>query len=98
MPAINNAPIPRRKNPGRWLREGVEYLRVMAARLSELFGIGHEYFQKRMPECGKPDTVIRSKTAAKPMNQSEPPARALYPHFLEIPTRWMDNDTYGHVN
>ena len=21
-----------------------------------------------------------------------------YPHFLQIPTRWMDNDVYGHVN
>jgi acyl-CoA thioester hydrolase len=21
-----------------------------------------------------------------------------YPHALEIPTRWMDNDVYGHVN
>ena len=27
-----------------------------------------------------------------------PPARADYAHFLSIPTRWMDNDTYGHVN
>lgn len=25
-------------------------------------------------------------------------ARADYPHFLAIPTRWMDNDIYGHVN
>ncbi len=24
--------------------------------------------------------------------------RARYPHFLTIPTRWMDNDVYGHVN
>lgn len=24
--------------------------------------------------------------------------RADYPYFLSIPTRWMDNDTYGHVN
>ncbi|WP_206999754.1 acyl-CoA thioesterase [Trinickia mobilis] len=24
--------------------------------------------------------------------------RAAYPHFLTIPTRWMDNDVYGHVN
>jgi len=24
--------------------------------------------------------------------------RAEYPHFLPIPTRWMDNDLYGHVN
>lgn len=21
-----------------------------------------------------------------------------YPHFVEVPTRWMDNDVYGHVN
>ncbi|MEZ5817979.1 MAG: thioesterase family protein [Hyphomicrobiaceae bacterium] len=24
--------------------------------------------------------------------------RADYRHFLKIPTRWMDNDVYGHVN
>ncbi|MCC7039142.1 MAG: acyl-CoA thioesterase [Burkholderiales bacterium] len=24
--------------------------------------------------------------------------RADYPHLLPIPTRWMDNDMYGHVN
>jgi acyl-CoA thioester hydrolase len=24
--------------------------------------------------------------------------RADFPHFLSIPTRWMDNDVYGHVN
>jgi acyl-CoA thioester hydrolase len=28
-----------------------------------------------------------------------PPAtRAGFAHFLELPTRWMDNDAYGHVN
>ena len=27
-----------------------------------------------------------------------PPGRARYRHFLTIPTRWMDNDSYGHVN
>ena len=27
-----------------------------------------------------------------------PAARGAYPWFLAIPTRWMDNDTYGHVN
>ena len=30
---------------------------------------------------------------------TEPPrSRADYPHFIAIPTRWMDNDVYGHVN
>ncbi|HLT45489.1 MAG TPA: thioesterase family protein, partial [Luteimonas sp.] len=24
--------------------------------------------------------------------------RADYRHFLSIPTRWKDNDVYGHVN
>ncbi len=28
----------------------------------------------------------------------EAPARAGYRHWLTIPTRWMDNDVYGHVN
>jgi len=26
------------------------------------------------------------------------PSREDYPHFLTIPTRWHDNDIYGHVN
>lgn len=26
------------------------------------------------------------------------PTRADYRHFRTIPTRWMDNDIYGHVN
>jgi acyl-CoA thioester hydrolase len=25
-------------------------------------------------------------------------SRADFPHFIAIPTRWMDNDVYGHVN
>jgi acyl-CoA thioester hydrolase len=29
---------------------------------------------------------------------ADPPGRADYKHFLAIPTRWMDNDVYGHVN
>lgn len=24
--------------------------------------------------------------------------RSAFPHFIAIPTRWMDNDVYGHVN
>lgn len=27
-----------------------------------------------------------------------PPSRDDFPHFLTIPTRWKDNDIYGHVN
>ena len=32
------------------------------------------------------------------MIQVARPCRQDYPRFLAIPTRWMDNDTYGHVN
>lgn len=32
------------------------------------------------------------------MSGPPPSSRADYPHFLTIPTRWMDNDIYGHVN
>jgi acyl-CoA thioester hydrolase len=35
------------------------------------------------------------------VSSSESPAtqsRDAYRHFIEIPTRWMDNDVYGHVN
>lgn len=32
------------------------------------------------------------------MNKPTAAPRSAYPHFLPIPTRWMDNDVYGHVN
>jgi len=30
--------------------------------------------------------------------EQKTPVRDDFPHFLTIPTRWMDNDIYGHVN
>lgn len=33
-------------------------------------------------------------TSARP----EPQDRSRYRHFSSLPTRWMDNDVYGHVN
>ena len=32
------------------------------------------------------------------MTREPPGRRSDYRHFLAIPTRWMDNDVYGHVN
>jgi acyl-CoA thioester hydrolase len=32
------------------------------------------------------------------MNKPARTPRHVYPHFLPITTRWMDNDVYGHVN
>lgn len=32
------------------------------------------------------------------MSKPTPDTRAAYRHFQAIPTRWMDNDVYGHVN
>ena len=32
------------------------------------------------------------------MTEKTAHTRADYPHTLAIPTRWMDNDIYGHVN
>ena len=32
------------------------------------------------------------------MSRPSPPGRAEFRHFLTVPTRWMDNDQYGHVN
>jgi acyl-CoA thioester hydrolase len=32
------------------------------------------------------------------IQRSPPEPRSAYPHFLEIPTRWKDNDCYQHVN
>ena len=32
------------------------------------------------------------------MSRSEPEQRTAYHYFRRVPTRWMDNDVYGHVN
>ena len=32
------------------------------------------------------------------MPETSDSTRAGYRHFLAIATRWMDNDSYGHVN
>jgi acyl-CoA thioester hydrolase len=32
------------------------------------------------------------------MSKPTPEPRTAYRHFQRIPTRWMDNDVYGHVN
>ena len=32
------------------------------------------------------------------MSERRRPRRADYRHFLEIPTRWGDNDAYAHIN
>src|SRR5918911_4737186 len=37
--------------------------------------------------------VARNRRLPHPMT-----AIADYPHVLQIPTRWKDNDVYGHVN
>src|SRR5829696_2134383 len=34
----------------------------------------------------------------KTVEREEPEVRGCYPHFLSVPTRWMDNDVYGYVN
>jgi acyl-CoA thioester hydrolase len=40
----------------------------------------------------------RAGSAPGPQAGAREEPRSAYRHFLAIPTRWMDNDTYGHVN
>lgn len=39
------------------------------------------------------DSAVSTSVSPAPL-----PRRSDFPHFLAIPTRWMDNDVYGHVN
>ena len=41
---------------------------------------------------------MSSPSTPAPSSTPPLPRRADFPHFLAIPTRWMDNDVYGHVN
>ena len=38
------------------------------------------------------------ESEGKIVQREDPEVRQRYPHFLRVPTRWMDNDVYGHVN
>jgi acyl-CoA thioester hydrolase len=40
----------------------------------------------------------RSRTLSEAEQRGAAETRGRFPHFLAIPTRWMDNDIYGHVN
>jgi acyl-CoA thioester hydrolase len=43
--------------------------------------------------------LIDNMTAEKMTTEKTlPDARSAYRHFQAIPTRWLDNDVYGHVN
>jgi acyl-CoA thioester hydrolase len=45
-----------------------------------------------------PATNPEPTETRKPMNRPAPEKREAYRHLQSIPTRWMDNDVYGHVN
>ena len=42
--------------------------------------------------------VIGKKTSGQKTSRPSPHPRSAYRHTRIIPTRWMDNDVYGHVN
>jgi acyl-CoA thioester hydrolase len=50
-----------------------------------------------MSAAGEAARRAMSDASASPRDRRDE-TRADYRHFLAIPTRWMDNDTYGHVN
>src|SRR5690349_12217889 len=54
----------------------------------------------RRPACARfwPRSSSTSPGVAEPMTRAAPTSRSEYPHLLAIPTRWMDNDVFGHVN
>lgn len=52
-----------------------------------------------MRRCGEPGMMRRSYSRPPDaVQRPDPDTRDRYGHFLAIPTRWMDNDAYHHVN
>jgi acyl-CoA thioester hydrolase len=41
---------------------------------------------------------LDSRPVASAQEETAAETRGAYPHLLAIPTRWLDNDVYGHVN
>ncbi len=52
----------------------------------------------RSPSPERVQSVPFGRPCGTDMKDPRHDTRADYRHFLAIPTRWMDNDTYGHVN
>ena len=44
------------------------------------------------------DPPVAAGKATRLMTLADNETRDGFRHFLTIPTRWMDNDVYGHVN
>ena len=58
-----------------------------------------ELLDARMLGGERAPPQVAPRDARVPMTAAADAApRARYRHFLAIPTRWMDNDSYGHVN
>ena len=50
--------------------------------------------QYTVPNAGS--KLMSENTNSRPLDRTE--RREHFVHFLTIPTRWSDNDSYGHVN
>jgi acyl-CoA thioester hydrolase len=44
------------------------------------------------------DNILGALSALISPSKPKPHERRDYAHFRTLPTRWMDNDTYGHIN
>src|SRR3954465_14224832 len=51
-----------------------------------------------MRRCGEARYHPRLALLTRHVSRPESESRDRYRHFLAIPTRWMDNDAYRHVN
>ena len=50
------------------------------------------------PHCLCAHVRHNRRMTRPPPDRPKPQPRSAYPYLREIPTRWMDNDVYGHVN
>ncbi|EYF08034.1 acyl-CoA thioesterase [Chondromyces apiculatus] len=50
------------------------------------------------PATPATDPATPATDPATPATDASAPRRDHYPHRVVVPTRWLDNDVYGHVN
>src|SRR5688572_21035282 len=55
--------------------------------------------RRPIPDPRHPIRLLSTRRRSRIVSGRTPPdPRSAYPHFLEITTRWNDNDPYRHVN
>ena len=50
------------------------------------------------PALNRSNPLLSSRTQSTNSSELDWTRKSVYPWFLPVQTRWLDNDQYGHIN